>query len=273
MAKSQLLDTPASIPDPVHAPPEVLFPPIELLSDDGEPMESDWHVKSMTLLTSCVDQCFADRDDYYVGGNMFIYFSIEQARNRDFRGPDFYLVWNTTRKPMRPYWVVWEEGGRTPDIIIELCSESTINEDYGRKKKVYAEVLRVPDYFCYDPATHKVDGWRLEGRKYVPLKPNPQGRLWSQELGLWIGPWKGTVGRFEETWPRFFDAEGRLVLSENEAAKAHAEEQTRLAEERGRLAAEQAARAEAAEARVAELEARLAGTNGGSDRPNGKRKK
>jgi hypothetical protein len=31
-----------------------------------------------------------ERQDYFVGGNMFIYYSRRQVRNRDFRGPDFF---------------------------------------------------------------------------------------------------------------------------------------------------------------------------------------
>src|SRR5438128_1925677 len=130
MSRSILLKTPASIPDPDPAPLEEILPQVELIYDDGEPMVSDWYVKAMLLLISSIDQHFHDRDDFYVGGNMFIYFSEEQARNRDFRGPDFYFVWNTTRKPLRKYWVVWQEGGRVPNVVIELCSASTIKEDY-----------------------------------------------------------------------------------------------------------------------------------------------
>lgn len=241
------------------------FPPIELLEDDGVPMESDWHVHAMALLTGSIDYHFRDRDDFYVAGNMFIYFSHVQARNRDFRGPDFFFVWNTTRKPMREYWVVWEEG-RIPNVIIELCSPSTIKEDYGRKKDVYESILKVNDYFCYSPSKKKLDGWRLKNGKYVPLKPDKNGRLWSEELGVWVGPWEGVVARNTMTWLRFFDQDGQLILRGDEAAIQRAEQERQLVELEKQ-------RADRAVAENAELKARLAvlekkhhanGTNGSS---------
>lgn len=266
MSTASLLKTPPSIPDPDPGPPIHILRKIELIYDDGEPMESDWHVKAMVLLVSSIDQHFRERDDYYVGGNMFIYFSETQARNRDFRGPDFYFVSDTTRLPMRKYWCVWEENGRTPDVVIELCSPSTIKEDYGRKKKVYESILHVVDYFCYDPDSGKLDGWRRSGKKFVALKANAQGRLWSDELGLWVGTWTGRIGRQEATWLRFFDEDGNLVLSENEAAARNAEEQRRNADEQRR-------RADAAEAELAQLRERVASAEKKPNGTNGKGKK
>src|SRR5579884_4307333 len=64
----------------------------ELVAEDGEPMESAWHRDCMMLLILSLSDFFRDRDDFYVGGNMFIYFSAQQVRNRDYKGPDFFVV-------------------------------------------------------------------------------------------------------------------------------------------------------------------------------------
>jgi hypothetical protein len=53
----------------------------------------------------------------------------------------------------------------------------------------------------------------------VPLKPNADRRLWSEELGLWVGPWRSELFGYSETWLRFFDKEGRLVLDETETER------------------------------------------------------
>ena len=79
---------------------------VELVSEDGEPMESDWHRRCMNLLIEVVLCYLRGRTDFYVGGNMFIYFNLEQARNRDFRGPDFFFVWGGALEPARPYWAL-----------------------------------------------------------------------------------------------------------------------------------------------------------------------
>src|SRR3954447_15544694 len=116
---------------------EVELPPTDLPETDEQPLESAWHRDCMNLLIESVRVCLADRKDFYVGGNMFIYFSSEQVRNRDYKGPDFYFVSGVPRQPVRPYWAVWNEGGRYPDLIIELTSPSTATEDRTAKKALY----------------------------------------------------------------------------------------------------------------------------------------
>ena len=103
------------------------FPPDELLiSEDGVPLESDWHAIEIGLLRELVHQHLPDRQDFFAGGNMFIYFNEEQARNKDFRGPDFFFVWGVSPMPLRPHWTIWKEGGRYPNLIIELLSPSNL---------------------------------------------------------------------------------------------------------------------------------------------------
>ncbi|MGF1523169.1 MAG: hypothetical protein ACFBSF_12710 [Leptolyngbyaceae cyanobacterium] len=42
----------------------------------------------------------------------------------------------------------------------------------------------------------------LDGR-YVPIEPNEQGHLWSEQLGLYLGT--------DNNRPRFFNDEGQLI--------------------------------------------------------------
>jgi Uma2 family endonuclease len=205
---------------------EVLAPleELDLVEDDGVPLESSWHRLCMTLLIASVLHRQRDRSDFYVGGNMFIYFNVEQARSRDFRGPDFFVVQGgTTLQPNRGYWAVWHEGGRYPDVIIELLSRSTAELDRTVKKAVYEQTFRTSNYYCYDPATQTLEGWELVGGHYEPLKPNEQGRLWCSVLGLWVGPWQGEYQRQRDTWLRFFDNLGQVVLVDEEAQRQRAE--------------------------------------------------
>ena len=108
----------------------------DLPYDDGVPMESELHVMQMTLLKESLELGWADRQDFYVGCNMFVYYSELQSKQNDFRGPDVFVVTNTARK-LRKSWVVWEEDGRTPDLVIELTSPSTEAVDRGKKKDIY----------------------------------------------------------------------------------------------------------------------------------------
>ncbi len=109
--------------------PSIPLPPTEdeLPCDDGIPMETQRHKMQMDLLLDTLQPWLDQREDGYIGGNMFIYFSTEQVKNQDFRGPDFFAVLGVPKRE-RKSWVVWEEG-KAPNVVIELLSESTSNED------------------------------------------------------------------------------------------------------------------------------------------------
>ncbi|HEY9674986.1 MAG TPA: Uma2 family endonuclease, partial [Waterburya sp.] len=111
------------------AAPDIQLPPTqaELPYDDGIPMESARHKAQMDLLIDALIPWLEKREDGYVGGNMFVYYSLAQVRNKDFKGPDFFAVLGVP-KGERKSWVVWEEG-KAPDVVIELLSESTAAAD------------------------------------------------------------------------------------------------------------------------------------------------
>lgn len=243
MSAEAIKETRTQTPEVVDWEPPM--PPTDLIFDDGEPLETNRHRVAMNTLIRSLQQAWADRNDYFTGGNMFIYYSSAQARNRDFRGPDFFVVLNIDGSYPRQGWVVWEEEGRYPDAILELMSSSTAEVDTGTKKDIYERTFRTPDYFVFDPFDpNSLQGWHLElSQGYQPLVPNERGWLWCETLGFWLGTWQGTIDREPAVWLRFYDRNANLVLLPEEAAEAKVE------------AVE--ARAEAAEARVEAAEARV----------------
>ncbi|AFW94012.1 putative restriction endonuclease [Anabaena sp. 90] len=230
-------------------------PPTDLIFDDGEPLESYRHRTGMNVLIRSLQQLWCDRNDYFTGGNMFIYYSSTQVRNRDFRGPDFFAVLNIDGTNTRQGWVVWDENGRYPDVIVELMSPSTAAIDKGIKKDLYEQTFRTSDYFVYDPFNPRsLQGWHLDdNQKYQPLIPNEHGWLWSRRLGLWLGTWEGRVERETAIWARFYDAAGNLVLLPEEAAKSQAEAAKSQAEAAKSREEEAKAKADRLAARLREL--------------------
>ena len=90
-------------PETTNPPVEELewhppMPPTDLIFDDGEPMESNRHRIAMNVLINSLEEYWQERNDFFAGGNMFIYYSSEQARNRDFKGADVFVVLNTNKK-------------------------------------------------------------------------------------------------------------------------------------------------------------------------------
>jgi Uma2 family endonuclease len=211
----------AAYPEDVEYP----IPPTNLPDGDGEPLESPWHRKNINLLIDAVDTHRRGRRDYFAGGNMFVHFSEQQVRNRDFRGPDFFVVNNVDGTRPRLYWAVWQEEGRYPDLIVELLSPNTATEDRTTKKTVYEQTFRVPEYFLYDPDEQRLEGWRLAGTngRYAAVAADERGWMWSGSLQLWLGPWSGVYQGQEAVWLRLYDAEGRLVPIESEAEHQRAE--------------------------------------------------
>jgi Uma2 family endonuclease len=163
----------------------------------------------MILLLKCLEWWWRDRSDFFAAGNLTIYYSPQQCKSEFFRGTDFFVVLGTERKP-RQSWVVWQEGGQYPHVIIEILSDSTAETDRGLKKQIYQDIFRTPDYFWFDPNSFEFQGFQLVGGQYQALEANEQGCLWSQQLQLFLGLENGQL--------RFFTPQGKLVPTAEESA-------------------------------------------------------
>ncbi|HEX6900217.1 MAG TPA: Uma2 family endonuclease [Thermoanaerobaculia bacterium] len=235
--------------------------PFELVLEDGEPLDNEWHTYELPLLRTLIRQLMTERGrtDFYTGANQFVYYSVQQAREvaeevakgldrkdqKAFRGPDVFWVGGVDPNRERQVWIAWEEGGRLPDVIFEFLSPSTARKDRTEKKDLYARVLRTPEYFMYDPETRRLEGFGLARRSssYRPILPDADGRVWSEQLGVFVGFWEGTIEDKERVWIRLFRPDGSLVPTPEEAERQKADAE--------RL------RADAAEAELARLRALL----------------
>ncbi|MEM1394568.1 MAG: Uma2 family endonuclease [Cyanobacteria bacterium P01_H01_bin.150] len=228
----------------------VIFPPGDLYSDEP-PLESDLHLKQMILLIQCLELFWQDRNDFYVAGNLTIYYSNRQLKSEKFRGPDFFAVLGTERKP-RKSWVIWEEEGKYPNIIVEILSDSTAATDRDLKKKIYQDTFRTPDYFWFDPNSLEFKGFYLSRGEYQPLEASEQGWLWSEQLGLFLG--------VDNRQLRYFTPEGELLPTPQELAKQEtqrANQETQRAEQEAQRAEQETQRANQEAQRAERLAAKL----------------
>jgi Uma2 family endonuclease len=208
--RSNAVERADSLPLDLVQPDRVVCPPGNLYSDEP-PLDSSLHLQQLLLLLKCLDWLWKDRNDYFAAGNLTVYYSPNQRKSEDFRGPDLFVVLGVEKRP-RKSWVVWEEDGQYPHIIIELLSDSTAKTDRGFKKTLYANVFRTPDYFWFDPGSLEFQGFHLLDGTYEALEPNALGHLWSQQLGLFVGIHAETL--------RFFMPDGTLVPTPEETAEA-----------------------------------------------------
>ncbi len=230
--------------------PNDIVSPSGIYSDEP-PLESELHLEQIMLLLKCLKWLWRDQTDFYAAGNLTIYYSSQQSKTNNSRGPDFFVVLDTERK-VRKSWVVWEENDQYPNVILEILSPSTANNDKGEKKEIYQDIFRTPDYFWFDPYTLEFAGFHLVDGKYQPLEPNPKGHLWSQQLGLYLG--------IHHRMLRFFTSVGKLVPTPEETAEQEsqrAQQESQRAQQESQRAEQASQRAEQASQRAERLAAKL----------------
>ena len=230
------------------APPPLPYEPAfeddtDYPESDGQPMaETELHRDLMIDSILTLKARFQDIPDVCVSGNMFMYYVPGDAKQSV--SPDVFVTFGIERKQRRIYRL-WEEG-KPPDFVLEFSSENTFKKDLGPKKKLYAERLGIREYFLYDAERKYLPtplmGFRLAGTEYVPIRPAPDGKVFAETLGLFLGLRGDGFGYYEPVAARW------LETPMDEAAE-RAEEAAALADQ---LAAEaEQAKANAAQAALA----------------------
>jgi len=152
-------------------------------TSDGRPMgETDVHRQDMFDLIESL-KLFYTGQRVYVSGNLLICY--KPGSKRKHVAPDVFVVKGVDPHPRKNY-ILWEEG-KGPNVVIEVTSESTKEEDLDDKYELYRDVLKVHEYFLFDPRSEflnpPLQGYRLVDGQYVRIEP-VNGRLPSEELGL-----------------------------------------------------------------------------------------
>lgn len=202
----------------------------DLPYDDGEPMETPEHRKQMNILIESLETYWGKSRSYFVGGNMFLHYD-PSIKNKH-RGPDFFLVLNAKEKK-RKSWVVWQEGMRFPDVIIELLSDSTRKIDHTVKKELYEHVFKTGEYYLYDPISQEFIGYSLVGNYYKTVSPDSEKKIYSPTTNLYL--------IVKDDWLRWLTEEGTILPTPKELAEEEhkrAEQASQWAEQE-RLKAEQ----------------------------------
>jgi Uma2 family endonuclease len=192
-------------------------------TSDGKPMaETDRHRELMMDLIKVLQLFYALVPDVYVSGNLLLFY--ERGNKRRHVSPDVFVSKKVPKRERLNY-LVWEEG-KGPDLVIELTSSSTRHTDVSRKFRLYRDVLKVKEYFLFDPFGDYLDpqlqGYRLQRGKYVPIRP-VAGRLPSKVLRLHLQAhekdlrlWNPATGQQLPT-PAEVIARTKAALQESEA--------------------------------------------------------
>lgn len=194
---------------------------------DGRPMgETPLHIDNLAYLVQMLRIRFEHDPQVYIAGNMFVYY-VPGNRLRHV-SPDVFVVFGIPKSttPERRRYLVWEEG-KAPDIVIELTSESTREEDIDDKMQIY-RILGVREYFLYDPYEEYLDpplqGYRLVEGEFQPITA-VTGRLPSSVLGLHLEPSEGFLRLYDPATQAWLPTppEEHQALLQAEEARRHAE--------------------------------------------------
>jgi Uma2 family endonuclease len=164
------------------------------------------------------------------------------------------------------------EGDR-PLIAMEFISETeggeySINPYYPYGKWFfYEQILRVPLYVIFHPKAGQLDVYRLVEGKYLAQALDENGRIWLEEMGLFLGNWEGKKAEITTTWLRWWDQSGNLLLWGQESLdlerqrleqeKQRTEQEKQRAEQEKQRAEQEKQRADQAEKSQAKLAEKL----------------
>jgi Uma2 family endonuclease len=198
---------------------EIAYP-----TSDGRPMaETDWHRDIMYALIKVLQSFYATDPRVYVSGNLLLYYVPGNKRRHI--SPDVFIVKGVPNH-QRPYYLLWEEKKR-PNLVIEVTSSSTRAEDTKKKFLLYQDVLKVQEYFLFDPFEEYLDppfqGYRLREGKYSPIRPIGE-RLPSSVLGLHLERDGTDLRLYDPAMGKWLPTpEERIAQTEEEVARLQRE--------------------------------------------------
>jgi Uma2 family endonuclease len=187
-----------------------------------------FHEDTRTEIKEILQRRYAKREDAAVFGDLIIKWGIKGLRQHC---PDVCVVFGLHNKEQyRSEFIVPEEGTK-PAIVMEVVSPRYRKTDRETKVKQYARA-GVEEYIILDRRRQRgelideVLGYRLEAGNYVPITPDEAGRIYSQNLDIWLGMLGGKVTLFEgRTREPLLTSQALEQLAEQEYQRAEQEYQ------------------------------------------------
>ena len=197
----------------------------EYPESDGQPMaETELNRDLMIDSILTLKARFQDVPNVCVSGDMLMYYVMKEPRKSV--APDVFVTFGVEKKQRRIYRI-WEEG-KPPDFVLEFSSKRTFANDLGAKKTLYAEVLGVREYFLFDAEREYLPtplmGFRLVGTEYVPIRPEPDGKVYAETLGLFLGSRGDGFGYYDPVAGRWLETPMDEAEARAEAAAALADQ-------------------------------------------------
>ncbi len=197
---------------------------IEYPESDGMPMgETELHQDWMVRILDILRLRYRGRR-VYVASNLLVYY--EKGNPSKFVVPDDFAVLDCDPGRRRTF-KIWEEGGKVPNVVIEVTSRGSRREDETYKPQVYAR-LGVEEYFLYDPTADylkpPLQGFRLEQGDYIRLAPDEAGALRCEQLDILLQLEQGDLVMLDGSSGEVLRTAAEAADAAREAAEGRAAE-------------------------------------------------
>lgn len=224
---------------------EIIYP-----SSDGEPLAETYdHLYAILTTLEVLKQHLQNRRATVLANQNLFY---AQGYPKLRVAPDVMVIYDV-EPGGRDSYKLWEEK-QVPQVIFEMTSKKTKEEDQTTKKDLY-ERLEVKEYWLFDPKgewiPEKLQGYRLRGDRYEPITDSR-----SEPLQLRLTIEDKLMGFYSEETGKKLLVPGELSAALQEETQARLDAEKRAETERQRAETEHQ-RAETERQRAEELAALL----------------
>ncbi len=207
---------------------EIIYP--EQREDDMG--ETSIHIKLITNFLQMLLNFFHQKEDVFLSGNMNLYY--DEGNPNKWYAPDLLIAFGVPNHERSSYQI-WKENV-FPQVIFEIASEQTWDNDVGKKYKDY-ERFGVEEYYILDPEFAFLPAPMLafhrQGERLLSVSVN-DGKIFSPRLGLEIVRTENNFRLFNPQTNEFLLTleeleaenkifESRAIIAETENEKLRAE--------------------------------------------------
>jgi Uma2 family endonuclease len=193
---------------------EIIYP--EQREDDMG--ETSIHITLIANFLNILKLFFKEREDVFLSGNMNLYY--EEKNPNKWYAPDLLIAFGVPNHERSSYQV-WKENV-FPQVIFEIASEQTWDNDVGKKYKDY-ERFGVEEYYILDPEFAYLPAPMLafhhQGERLLSV-PTFEDKIFSPRLGLEIVRTENNFRLFNPTANEYLRT---LEEAEEELARLRAE--------------------------------------------------
>lgn len=206
----------------------------ELPCCDDIPVDNEDQNFIPNFLLFLLNSIWANRTDWFFGVDMAIYHTTG-ANPRVPIVPDGFLSLGVERRKggkSRKSYVVWEESGVVPTLVLEIVS-LTPGGEYDEKMQIYAK-LGVLYYIIYNQEYWQRDRhqplevYKLVNGTYQLQIGEP---FWMAKVGLGIGRCQTISGSVQQEVLGWYDQQGNRYLTPEERAERFAARLRELGED------------------------------------------